>query len=80
MAFKDLADFASDFVAPGAAPYSVVIEGQHGVIALVEAWNEADHWILSSTEQNGVFFSAPHSVVKDFLVGKKYFLQSVSKK
>jgi len=80
IAFKNLIDFAEGFVAPGAPPFTLTIESQNGILASVEAWKDGDKWILKSTEQNGVYFSAVNSLVKDFLVGKEYFLLTVPKK
>ncbi len=80
LAFKNMNDFAEGFVAPASAPFTFTIEGQNGVLASVEGWKTGDQWTLKSTEQNGVYFSATESVVKDLMVGKKRFLTGLAEK
>jgi len=77
LGYKNLTDFDDAFVAPGAAPVVVRFEGKNGVLASVEAWKSGDHWTLKSTEQNSVYFTAQPTALKDFLVGRRYFLPVV---
>jgi len=80
LTFKNLNDFADGFVATGSAPFTLVIDGKNGMLATAEGWKDADKWIVKSTEQSGVYFSAANSILKDFWMGKKNFLPSASTK
>jgi len=80
LTFKNLNDFADSFVAPGSAPFTLLVEGKNGILASVEGWRDGDKWTMKSTEQNGVYFSSSNSIIQDFWAGKKNFLPATQPK
>lgn len=80
LTFKNMNDFADGFVAPGSAPFTLLIEGKNGILASVEGWRDEEKWTLKSTEQSGVYFSATEAILKDFWIGKKSLTPSTPRK
>jgi dipeptidyl aminopeptidase/acylaminoacyl peptidase len=74
LAFKTFNDFADGFASSEKSTAVLQIESKNGVLATVQGWKNGEQWILTSTLQNGVYFSANQSLAKDFLVGKGKFL------
>jgi hypothetical protein len=80
VSFKNVNDFADGYVEKNSAPFTLVIEGKNGLLGSAEGWKDGDHWTMKGTAQNGIYFSASNSLVKDFWVGKKNFIPATVKK
>ncbi len=79
LSFKNLNEFAEDFV-PAAPPDVIVgIDGKAGALDRVEAWKKDQGWTLTSTLQKGVYFSATSALAGSILIGKKKLLPGVKK-
>ncbi len=74
--FKNISEFEEDIVQPGGTPLKLQIAGTLGTLASVQAWlNGEDDWILSSSFQDGVYFSGKRSgVIKEIFPGKNWFV------
>lgn len=72
LTYKTLNDFADDF-SPADKPATIQIESKNGVLATVQGWRNGDQWFITSSVQNGVYFSSNQSVMKDLFVGKEKF-------
>lgn len=74
--FRNISEFEDGIVQPGGTPVQLQIAGTAGVIATAEAWpKNEDDWILSSSFQDGVYFSGKRSgVIKEIFPGKDWFV------
>ncbi len=75
--FKNLSNFEDGFIQPGTATLVIHLSGSAGIIATARAWPKTDQdWVVSSTLQEGVFFSGKTSdVIKDVFPGREWFLK-----
>lgn len=73
--FKNIPEFKEGIVGPGVAPLKLQIARATGAIATAQAWPESeDEWILSSSFQEGIYFSGKRSgVIKEIFPGKDWF-------
>lgn len=74
--FKNISEFEAGIIQPGGTPLRLQITGAVGTIATAQAWpkNEED-WILSSSFQDGVYFSGKRSgVIKEIFPDKDWFV------
>lgn len=72
LTYKTLNDFADGF-SSAEKPATIQIESKNGVLATVQGWRSGDQWFVTSSVQNGVYFSSNQSVMKDLFVGKGKF-------
>lgn len=74
--FKNISEFEDSTIQPGGTSVKLQIAGVAGTLATAQAWpkNEED-WILSSSFQDGVYFSGKRSgVIKEIFPGKDWFV------
>lgn len=73
--FKNISEFEDGIVQPGGTPVKLQITGAGATIATVQAWpKNEDDWILSSSFQDGVYFSGKRDgVIKEMFPGKGWF-------
>lgn len=74
LASKNISDFAKSPDLQNEPSHTLVIEGKNGTLATVDAWRNAGKWILSSSLQKGVYFSADSTKFNQLFVGKKFFI------
>lgn len=68
---KNLSSFADDFTASRAADVSVEIKNKDNTSSSVQAWYQDSVWVLTSSRQEGVFFSSEGSSITDDLFAGK---------
>lgn len=73
--YKTIAEFEDGFVPSASAALTLQIVGSAGVLATAQAWQKNDEdWVLSSSNQDGVYFVTKKSdVIKDLFVGSTAF-------
>lgn len=76
MRFKNISEFEEGIVQPGGTPIKIQIAGAAGPLANAQAWVKNDEeWILTSSFQDGVYFSGKkNGVIKEIFPGKEWFL------
>jgi hypothetical protein len=75
LAFKNGNAFADDFVANAPPTINIQIESKLGVLANVKGWMVNADWIVSSSTQENVFFSAAGTpIIGDLFIGKEKLL------
>ena len=74
--FKNISEFEEGIVQPGGTPLQLQIAGAAGILATAQAWPKGgDDWVLSSTFQDGVYFSGKRNgVIKEIFPGKNWFV------
>lgn len=75
LSFKTLNDFADGFSSAEKPTLTLQIESKNGVLATVQGWKNGEQWILTSSTQSGVYFSAAQSIAKELLATKGKFLE-----
>ncbi|MFM7856896.1 MAG: DUF4340 domain-containing protein [Flammeovirgaceae bacterium] len=75
LSFKTLNDFADGFSSAEKPTATLQIESKNGVLATVQGWKNGEQWILTSSTQSGVYFSAAQSIAKELMVGNSKFLE-----
>lgn len=74
LTYKTLNDFADGFTSTEKPTAILQFESKNGVLATVQGWKNGDQWIITSSAQNGVYFSSNQSEMKELMVGKAKFL------
>ena len=69
--FKNASAFADDFAPARQPDISLNIDGAAGPLATVQAWKRDTDWVVSSTLQAGVYFSAEGSGIFATVFEKK---------
>jgi hypothetical protein len=76
LSYKNLNTFADAFSAGSPATAVLQIDGASGALCTIEAWKADAGWVLRSSRQPDVFFSATGSTVdKDLLVSRSHFVK-----
>ena len=75
LSFKTLNDFADGFASVEESTVTLQIESKNGVLATVQGWKNGEQWILTSSAQSGVYFSATQSIAQELLATKGKFLE-----
>jgi hypothetical protein len=75
LSFKTLNDFADGFSSAEKPTLTLQIESKNGVLATVQGWKNGEQWILTSSTQSGVYFSAAQSIAQELLAAKGKFLE-----
>ena len=75
LSFKTLNDFADGFASVEESTVTLQIESKNGVLATVQGWKNGEQWILTSSTQSGVYFSAAQSIAQELLATKGKFLE-----
>lgn len=75
LSFKTLNDFADGFSSAEKPTATLQIESKNGVLATVQGWKNGEQWILTSSTQSGVYFSAAQSIAQELLATKGKFLE-----
>lgn len=72
---NSISTFEEAFVPGGKAPFRIQVFGAAGPLLTAQAWpKNEDEWVLTSTIQEGVYFTARKSETpKDVFVGKRWF-------
>lgn len=70
--FKNVNEFADDYVSKGEPLFKLNIVKTDGTLATVKAWAKTEEdWVLASSFQEGVYFSAKTSgAIKEVFIGK----------
>jgi hypothetical protein len=72
LTFKNLTEFQTGFIASEAPTITVKIDGKAGTLITVKGWKIAEQqWVINSSLQKDVYFSAPvASILSDLLIAK----------
>jgi hypothetical protein len=72
LTFKNLTEFQTGFASSDVPTISVKIDGKAGTLITVKGWKITDQqWVINSTLQKDVYFSAPvASIFSDLLIAK----------
>lgn len=71
---RNISEFADDFTPPASPTYSVALSNDSTTAITVQAWKiQDDKWVVTSSLQDSIHFSANSSLIKDLFAGKKWF-------
>jgi hypothetical protein len=72
---KNAATFADDFSPSGQPNISLNIDGETGPLATLQAWKRTTDWVVTSTQQPGIYFSTEGSGIFNAVFEKQKNLQ-----